>query len=100
MALPSNLAMGTGLSFTSMTDLGISRGFYLQFNIMDKSLLALSYYIHGIPYPPVEFQYPACYISKKITVMGYCNDSARIVLKVMLKPCHTIEDSPLRMKYM
>jgi len=38
MALPSHLAMGTGLHFTGMTDLGISRGFDLQYSLVDKSL--------------------------------------------------------------
>src|SRR3990170_3044723 len=58
-----------------------------------------------IPFPwdplsPVEFQNPACNIIKKITVMGYGNDSTRIGLQMMLKPCHTVEDSPLKMKNM
>jgi len=38
MALLSNSAMGTGLNFTKMTDLGISRGFDLQYSLVDKSL--------------------------------------------------------------
>lgn len=38
MALLSNSAMGTGLNFTKMTDLGISRGLDLQYNLVDKSL--------------------------------------------------------------
>src|SRR3990170_4717593 len=42
------------------------------------------------PLPPVEFQNPPCYIIKKISVMGYCNDSSRIGLQMMLKPCHTL----------
>src|SRR3972149_934688 len=44
----------------------------------------------GNPLSPVEFQNPSCYIIKKITVMGYCNDSTRIVLRMMLKPRHTL----------
>src|SRR3989337_2037022 len=44
----------------------------------------------GNPLTPVEFQNPACYIIKKITVMGDCNDSSRIGLKMMLKPRHTL----------
>jgi hypothetical protein len=38
MTLPSNSAMGNGLSFAGMTDLGISRGFDLQYSLGDKSL--------------------------------------------------------------
>src|SRR3990172_12044002 len=48
-----------------------------------------------IPFPwdplaPVEFQDPPCNIIKKITVMGDCDDSSRVGLQMMLKPCHTL----------
>src|SRR4030067_3663891 len=44
----------------------------------------------GNPLSPVDSQNPPCDIIKKITVMGDCNDSSRIGLQMMLKPCHTL----------
>src|SRR3972149_7261052 len=44
----------------------------------------------GNPLSSVEFQNPPGYIIKKITVMGDCNDSSRVGLQMMLKPCHTL----------
>lgn len=38
MVVPSNVAMGTGLYFTAMTDKGIDKGIDLQYSVTDRTL--------------------------------------------------------------